>query len=115
MVPSLTPKCKCYGVGYQLHDQRRNGRIQKENKMTISYLAFPPLSWTFKSEEYINSSLSEEDEDMVAPFHALIINVILEDKEEVKSTYPTIYPCSLDFELDNWSIVEIPVAHKLSK
>ena len=27
MVPSSTPQCNRYGVGYQLHDQRRNGRI----------------------------------------------------------------------------------------
>ena len=69
--------------------------------MTRSYLAFPPLSWTFRSRGYINTSLSGEDKDVVAPFHALTINVITEDKEEVESAYPTMYPCSPDFELDN--------------
>ena len=83
--------------------------------MTRSYLAFPPLSWTFRSRGYINTSLSGEDKDVVAPFHALIINVITEDREEVESVYLTVYLCSSDFELDNWSIVEIPIAHKLIK
>ena len=83
--------------------------------MTRSYLAFPPLSWTFRSRGYINTSLSEEDENVIVPFHALTINVIIEDKDEVESAYPTVYLCSPDFELDNWSIVEIPVAHELSK
>ena len=115
MVPSSTPKRNRYGVGYQLHDQRRNGRIQKENRMTRSYLAFPPLSWTFRLGGYINTSLSKKDEDKVAPFHALTINIITEDKKEVESNYPTVYQCSLDFEIDNWSIVEIPIAHKLIK
>ena len=97
MVPSSTPKCNRYGVGYQLHDQKRNGRIQKENRMIRSYLAFPLLIWTFRSGGYINTSLSRENEDVVAPFHALTINVITEDKEEVESAYPTMYPCSPNF------------------
>ena len=83
--------------------------------MTKSCLAFPPLSWTFKSRGYVNTSLFGENEDVVAPFHAFTINVITEDKEEVESTYPIVYPCSSNFELDNWSIMEIPIAHKLSK
>ena len=37
MVPSTTPKRKHYGVGYQLHDQRRNGRIQKEKNDQILF------------------------------------------------------------------------------
>ena len=69
--------------------------------MTSSYLAFPLLSWTFRLEGYINTSLSREDEDVVAPFHTLTINFIIEDKEEVESAYPTMYSCSPDFELDN--------------
>ena len=44
MVLSSTPKCNCHGVGYQPHDQGRNGQIQKENKKTRSYLVFLPLS-----------------------------------------------------------------------
>ena len=101
MVPSSTPKRNRYGVGYQLRDQRRNGRNQEENRMTRFYFAFPPLSWTFRSGGYINASISEEDEDVVAPLHALTINVIIKDKEEVESAYPTVYPCSPNFELDN--------------
>ena len=64
MVLSSTPKHNRYGVKYQLHDQGRNGRIQKK-RMTKPYLAFPPLSWTFRSGGYINTSLSEENEDAV--------------------------------------------------
>ena len=83
--------------------------------MIIPYLAFPPLSLTFRSGGYINAGLSRENEDVVVPFHAFTINVITKNKEKVESAYPTVYPCSLDFELSNWSIVEIPVAHKISK
>ena len=83
--------------------------------MTISYLSFPPLSLTFRSRGYINTTPSREEEGVVMPFRALTINVITEDKEEVESTYPTMYPCSPDFKLNNWSIVEIPIAHKLIK
>ena len=83
--------------------------------MTRPYLAFPPLSWNFRSGGYINTSLSGENEDVVAPLHTLTINVIIDDKEKVESAYPTVYPCSPDCELDNWNIVEILIAHKLSK
>ena len=83
--------------------------------MSRPYLAFPPLSLTFRSGGYINASLSRENKDVVALFHALTINVITEDREKVESVYPTVYPCPSDFELNNWSIVEILVAHKLSK
>ena len=47
MVLSSTPKRNHHGVGYQLHDQRGNDWIQKENRTTRPY--FPPLSWTFRS------------------------------------------------------------------
>ena len=83
--------------------------------MTRSYLAFLPLNWTFRLGEYINTSLYGEDEDVVEPFHVLTINVIIKDKEKIESAYPSLYPCSSDFELDNWSIMEIPIAHKLSE
>ena len=69
--------------------------------MIKPYLAFSHLSWTFRSGGYINISLFGENEDVVAPFHILTINVIIEDKKEVESAYPTMYPCSPDFELDN--------------
>ena len=98
---SSIPKRNRHGIGYQLHDQRRNGRIQKENRRTRSYLAFPPFIWTFRSWGYINASPSGEDEGVVVPFRALTIHVITENKEEVKSTCPTVYPCSSDFKLDN--------------
>ena len=88
---------------------------KKQNRMTRPYLAFPSLSLTFRSEGYINTSLFGKEEDVVVPLHVLTINVIIRDKEKVKSAYPTVYPCSPDFELDNWSIMEIPIAHKLSK
>ena len=81
--------------------------------MTRPYLAFPPLGWTFRAGGYINDSLIGEEEDVVTPFHVLTISVIIEDKEIVEPTRPAVYPCSPDFELDNWSIVEMLVAHKL--
>ena len=112
---SSTPKCNHHGIKYQMHEQGRNSQIQKENRKTRSYLALSPLSWTFRLGGYINTNLSEESEDVVVPFHVFTISVITGDKEKVESTYPAVYPRSSDFELDNWSIVEIPIAHKLSK
>ena len=84
IVLSSIPKRNRHGVGYQLHNQGRNGRIQKENRRTRPYLAFPPLNWTFRSRGYINASLSKEDEGVIMPFLALTISVITEDKEELK-------------------------------
>ena len=37
MVISSMPKRNCHGIGYQLHDQGRSGRIQKGNRMTRPY------------------------------------------------------------------------------
>ena len=74
-----------------------------------------PLSWTFRSEGYINTNLSKENKDVAVPFHVLTINVITEDGEEVENAYPTVYPCSPNFKINNWSIVEILVADKLIK
>ena len=115
MVISSIPKQNCYGIGYQPYNQRRNGRIQKENRMTKPYLAFPLLSWTFRSRGCINTTPSRKEEGMGMPFCALTISVVTKDEEEVESTYPTVYPYPLDFELDNWNAVEIPIAYKLSK
>ena len=115
IVLSSTPKRNRHGIGYQLHEQRKNGLIQKENRSTKFYSALSPLSWTFRSGGYINTSLSGEDEGVVMPFRTFTIHVIIEDKKEAKSACPTVYPCSSDFELDNWSIMEIPIAHKLIK
>ena len=81
MVLSSTLKGNRHGIGYQLHEQGRNGRIQKENRKTRSYLALSPLSWTFRLGGYINTNLSEESEDVVVPFHVFTISVITRDKE----------------------------------
>ena len=75
--------------------------------MTRPYMAFPPLSWTFRSKGYINASQFEEDENVVMPFRALSISVITEVEDIVETTCSVEYPCPPDFELDNWSIVEI--------
>ena len=115
MLISLIPKQNCYGIGYQPYNQRRNGQIQKENKMTRPYVAFPHLSWTFRSGGYINTTPSGKKEGMGMPFRALTIGVITRDGEEDKSAYPAVYPYPSDSELDNWSAVEIPIAYKLSK
>ena len=101
MVISSTPKRNCHAIGYQPYNQRRNGRVQKENKMTRPYLAFPPLSWTFRSGGYINTTPFGKEEGVVVPFRALTINVITKNEEENESAYPTVYPYPSDFELDN--------------
>ena len=69
--------------------------------MVRSNLIFSPLNFTFKSEGYINSSSSGEDEDIVTPLLALTINVITEEKETNENACPTIYPCPPDFKLNN--------------
>ena len=115
MVLSSTPKRNRHGTGYLLHEQRRNGPIQKENKRTRFYSTHSPLSWTFRLGGYINTSLFEKDKGVVMPFCAHTIHVIIEDQEEAKNACPTLYPCSPDFKLDNLSIVEILVAYKLIK
>ena len=83
--------------------------------MTRPYLAFPPLSWTFKLGGYIKTTSSRKEEGTDMPFRALTINVIARDKEEVEGAYPVVYLYPSYFELDNWSIVKIPIAHKLTK
>ena len=88
---------------------------QKEDKTVRSNLIFPPLNWIFRSGGYINSSLSREDEDIVTPLLALTINVITKKEETVENACPTVYPCPPNFELNNWSIVEIPIVYKLSE
>ena len=115
MLISSIPKQNYYGIGYQPYNQRRNDLIQKENRMTRPYVAFPHLSWTFRSGGYINTTPSGKKEGMGMPFRALIIGVIIGDEEEDKSAYPAVYPYPSDSELDNWSIVKIPITHKLTK
>ena len=83
--------------------------------MTRPYLAFPPLSWTFRSRGYINTTPSGKKNGVVMPFHALTISVITGDKKEVKDAYSVVYPYPSDSELDNWNAVKIPIAYKLSK
>ena len=101
MVISSIPKQNCHGIGYQSYNQRRNGRIQKENRMTRPYLAFPPLSWTFRSGGYINTTPFGKKEGVVVPFRALTINVITKDEEEVRNVCPVVYPCPSDFKQEN--------------
>ena len=69
--------------------------------MTKPYLAFSPLSLTFRSRGYINTTPTREKEGVVVPFHALTINVITEDGEEVENAYLAVYSCSPDFKLGN--------------
>ena len=83
--------------------------------MTKPYLAFSPLSLTFRSKGYINTTPTQEEEGVVVPFHALTINILTEDEKEVRNACLVVYPCPPDFKLDNWSIVEIPIARKLVK
>ena len=101
MVLSSTPKCNCHGIGYQPYDQGKNGRIQKGNRMTRPYLAFPPLNLTFRLGRYINASLSRKDKDVVMPLRALTISVITKDEDIVETARPVMYPCPPNFELDN--------------
>ena len=82
--------------------------------MTKPYLAFPSLSSTFRSGGHINTTPSGKEEGVVMPFHVLTISVIIENEKEDGSAYPTVYPYLSDSELDNWSIVKIPIAYKLS-
>ena len=64
--------------------------------MTKPNLTFPPLSLTFRSGGYINiipfrsggyinTIPFGEEKGVVVPFRALTINVIMEDKEEVRN------------------------------
>ena len=108
---SSAPKRNHYGIGYQPDDQKSNGRIrsQKENRMIRSNLVFPPLSWTFRSRGYINFDLPVKDGNIVTPLIALTINAIIEKEETIENAHPTIHPCPPNFELNNWSIVEISI------
>ena len=83
--------------------------------MASPKLIILPIHQTFRLKGYINSSLSGQDEDIVAPFLTFTINVILENKETVESTHLTMYLSPPDFELNNWSTVEVPVIYGLSK
>ena len=101
MLISSIPKQNCYGIRYQSYNQKRNGRIQKENRMTKPYVAFPLLSWTFRSGGYINTAPSGKEEDVGMPFRAFTISVVIEDEEKVESAYLTVYPYPSDSELGN--------------
>ena len=117
MAISTALKHNRHGIGYQLGDQRKNSRMgsQKENGMVRPNLVFSLLNWTFKSGGYINSNLSREDEDIAISLLIITINVITEKEEMVESVRPTVYLCPPNFELNKWSIVEIPIVHKSSK
>ena len=56
-----------------------------------------------------------ESKDVVATFFTFTINAIEENEETVESVCPTVYPHLPNFELNNWSIVEIPIIYKLSE
>ena len=103
MAISSAPKCNRHGIGYQPIGQKSNGRMgsRKKNRMVRSNLVFPPLKWTFRSGDYINSILFGEDEDIVTPLFTLTLNAIIENEETVESARLTVYPCPLDFELNN--------------
>ena len=94
-----------------------NGQMerQKGKRMASSKLIIPPIHQIFRSEGCINSSLSVEDEDIIAPFLAFTINATIENEEMAESARLAVYPCPPDFELSNWSIVEVPIIHELSK
>ena len=83
--------------------------------MTKPYLAFLSLSSTFRSGGHINTTPFGKEKGVVVPFCALTINVITKDEEEVRNTCLVVYPCPPDFKLNNWGIMEISIAHKLSK
>ena len=106
-----------YGLGYQSSYQERYGQMgrQKGKGMISSKLIILPIHQTFRSRGYINSSLSMEDEDIVAHFLTFTINAIPEYEKTVESICPAVYPCPPDFELNNWSTVEVPVIYGLSK
>ena len=87
---------------------------QKRNRMANSKLIIPPIHQTFRLGGCINSSLLVENKDIVAPFLTFTINVTTEE-ETAESVCPVVYPCSPNFELNNWSTVEIPVVYELSK
>ena len=99
----MTPKHDRHGLGYQSSDQGRNGQMgrQKGKGMASSKLIIPLIHQTFRSGGYINSSLSEEDEDIVAPFLTFTINAIPKNKETIESTYPIMYPSPPNFEMNN--------------
>ena len=103
MVISLAPKYNHYGIGYPLGDQRRDGWMgsQKGNRMIRPYSTVPPLNWIFRSGGYINFNQSRKDENLAIPPHTLTINVITKEKGMGKTVCPIVYPCSLDFELNN--------------
>ena len=117
MVISSAPKRNRYGIGYQLGDQRGDSWMgsQKGNRMVRSYSSIPPLSWTFRSGGYINSNQSREDENLATPPLTLTINIVTNEKGMDKTVCSIVHPCSSDFELNNWSIMKIPVVHQSLK
>ena len=113
----MTPKHDRHGLGYQPGNRGRNERMgrQKENGMASSNLIIPSIHQTFKSRGYINSNLSVEEKDVVAPFLTFTINTIVKNEETVESACPIVYPCLSNFELNNWGIVKVPVIYELSE
>ena len=112
-----TPKHDRYGLGYQLGNQDKNEQMgrQKGSRMASSKLIIPLMHQTFRSVGYINSSSSRECEDIVAPFFTFAINTTRKDEKMAESACPTVYSCPPNFELNNWSTVEVPVISDLSQ
>ena len=69
--------------------------------MTKPYLVFLPLSLTFRSGGYINTTPSKKEEGVIVPFHALTINVLTEYEKKVRNVCPVVNLCLPDFKLDN--------------
>ena len=88
---------------------------QKGKRMASSKLIIPPIHQTFRSEGYINSSLSVEDEDIDAHFLTFTINATTDNEKTTESAYLAVYPCLSDFELNNWNIAEVFIIYDLSK
>ena len=72
-------------------------------------MTFPPLYQIFRSNGHINPNLSVKYKDTIAAFFAYIMNETKEDKEKVKDICSTVYSYPMDFELNNWNAVEIPL------
>ena len=66
----------------------------------------------FQSSGYLAPSPFVESKDTTTVFAELAINTTGEDQKTTNAP-PTIYPCPLNFELNNWKAVEIPIVYRL--
>ena len=67
----------------------------------------------FQSSGYLTLSPFAESRDGITVFAELAINATRENQETTMDAPPTVYPCSPNFELNNWKAVEIPIVYKL--